>query len=281
LVTRDQLVGLGFSAKAIEYRAQTGSLHRLQRGVFAVGHLSLPEGAVNAAALLYAGDDTVISHESAAAVWGLTPSPSFVALTMIGRHARRQPNLHIHEVSVLDIRDARLHAGFPVTSPARTLIDCAVSPTIDRMLNEARALKLVKDAEIEAAMARCPGRKGTGPMRRLLEAEMETGFTQSRAERCLKRIVGAAGLERPTFNTYVEGIRVDAHWPRLRVVVEVDGYQFHGHWAAFQRDRARDNTLVGAGYIVLRFTWHQLTQTPLRVAAEIARTLGRREAEAA
>jgi very-short-patch-repair endonuclease len=166
-----------------------------------------------------------------------------------------------------------------VTAPARTLIDCATNPNLDRMLNEARALKLVKDAEIEAAMARCPGRTGVKALRGLLAVEQDSGFTQSRAERCLKRIVGAAGLERPMFNTYVEGIRVDAHWPRLRVVVEVDGYQFHGHWAAFQRDRTRDNTLVGAGYIVLRFTWHQLTQTPLRVAATIALTLGRLEAQ--
>ncbi|HEY1714958.1 MAG TPA: type IV toxin-antitoxin system AbiEi family antitoxin domain-containing protein, partial [Solirubrobacteraceae bacterium] len=71
LVTRGQLVALGFSAKAIEHRVRGGLLHRVHRGVFAVGHGSLSEAADHAAALLYAGDDTVISHDSAAAVWGL------------------------------------------------------------------------------------------------------------------------------------------------------------------------------------------------------------------
>jgi very-short-patch-repair endonuclease len=57
------------------------------------------------------------------------------------------------------------------------------------------------------------------------------------------------------------------------VVLEVDGYQFHGHYRAFQRDRAKANRLVGAGYVVLRFTWPQLTERPMLVVAEIARTL--------
>jgi very-short-patch-repair endonuclease len=63
-------------------------------------------------------------------------------------------------------------------------------------------------------------------------------------------------------------------------VIEVDGYGAHGHWAAFQRDRARDNKLVAAGFVVLRFTWHQLTQRPMQVVAEVVRTLARLEAQA-
>jgi very-short-patch-repair endonuclease len=57
------------------------------------------------------------------------------------------------------------------------------------------------------------------------------------------------------------------------MVIEVDGYDVHGHWAAFQRDRAKANRLVGAGFVVLRFTWHQLTKKPLLVLAEIVRTM--------
>jgi very-short-patch-repair endonuclease len=197
-----------------------------------------------------------------------------VAITMIGRKVESQPQLQQHRVSGLDIRDARLHEGFPVTSPARTLIDCAgAGLAVDRLLNEARALKLVTDAEIYAAMERCPGRTGIKALRALLEIEKDTGYTRSKAEQILKRLVREAGLERPIFNTRVAGIEADAYWPRLRVIVEVDGYRAHGHWAAFQRDRARDNRLVGAGYLVLRFTWHQLTAQPLLVVAEIVRTL--------
>ena len=89
LVTRAQLVGLGLSRKAIEHRVQTGWLHRVHRGVFAVGNPLLQPLGAEAAGLLYAGEDAVISHESAAAIWRLTGRPSFVAITLIGQTVRR------------------------------------------------------------------------------------------------------------------------------------------------------------------------------------------------
>ena len=104
-------------------------------------------------------------------------------------------------------------------------------------------------------------------------AEQDTGFTRSEAERILKRIVTDSGIKRPIFNTYVEGVEVDAYWPRLGLVIEVDGYLTHGRWATFQRDRAKANKLIGAGFVVLRFTWHQLTRKPMVVLAEIVRAL--------
>jgi len=273
LVHRRQLEAVGITRGSYNHRIAVGSLHQVLPSVLSVVHPLIEPPAAETAALLYAGDDTVISHDSAAALWGLRCTPSFVALTVIGRHVRTRQGVNIHQVAGLDIRDARMHKGFPVTSPARTLIDCARNSNIDDLLNEARALKLVKDTEIYAAMDRCRGRKGTGPLRALLEAEKDTGFTRSKAERVLKRLVREAGIEQPIFNTYVAGIQADAYWPRLKVIVEVDGYDAHDHWAAFQRDRARDNRLVGAGYLVVRFTWAQLTGQPLRVVAEIVRAL--------
>jgi very-short-patch-repair endonuclease len=280
LVTRSQMVALGFSPKAIEHRFATGWLHHVQRGVFSVGSPVLQPWGAEMAALLSVGGDALLTHESAAAVWGLGANPSFVAITVIGRKVRNRQGVRVHEVNGFDIRDVQIHNALPVTTPARTLIDCAASSDLDRLLNEARVLKLVTDAEILAAMARCPGRTGVAAMRALLEAEKDTGFTRSRGERRLKRIIRASGIEWPIFNTYVEGVEADAYWPRFKVVIEVDGYHVHGHWRAFQRDRAKANKLVAAGYVVLRFTWHQLTLRPMQVAAEIARTLGRVEAEA-
>ncbi len=282
VVARSQLLSLGIGAGSIRHRVATGSLHPVFPSAFAVGAAVLqPRGAATAA-LLHTGDDAVLSHETAAALWGLAAPPSFVVITLIGRRIREQPGLRVHRVSALDTRDVRLCAGLPVTSPARTLIDCAAGAlAIDRLLNEARALKLVRDAEIEAAMDRCPRRKGVAAMRALLEAERDTGFTRSKAERALKRLVREAELERPIFNTRVEGVEADAYWPRLKLVVEVDGVQFHGHYQAFQRDRAKANRLVAAGYVVLRFTWVQLTERPMLVVATLARTLARLESRAA
>ncbi len=282
LVHLSQLRALGISRGSYEHRVEVGALHRVFPTVLSVVHPLLEAWTAETAALLYVGDNAVLSHQTAAALWGLTTNPSFVAITLIGRNVRIRPALRVHRAKMLDIRDARLHKGFPVTSVARTLIDCAAgNRNIDRLLNEARALKLVKDSEIYAAMDRCPGRKGTGPLRALLAAEADSGFTRSEAERILKRIVTESGIERPIFNTYVEGVEADAFWPRVKLVIEVDGYLTHGRWVAFQRDRAKANKLVGAGYVVLRFTWHQLTLRPMQVVAEIARTLARLKAQAA
>jgi very-short-patch-repair endonuclease len=273
LVCVSQLRELGIGRSAMRHRLAKGSLHVVLPSVLAVASPMLQPRGVETAALLAAGDGALISHESAAALWVLTPTPSFVVITVIGRNVKHQPGVRVHRVKTLDIRDVRIHQGFPVTSAARTLIDCATTTAIDRLLNEARVLKLVNNAEIDAAMDRCPGRTGVAAMRALLMAEQETGFTRLEAERRLKRLIGEAGLESPVFNTYVEGFEVDAYWPRYKVVVEVDGYAAHGHRQAFERDRARDNRLVGGGYVVLRITWHQLTRRPTAVLAEIVRAL--------
>jgi very-short-patch-repair endonuclease len=182
----------------------------------------------------------------------------------------------IHRVKTLDIRDVQVHAGFPVTSPARTLIDCAGRGPVGRLLNEARVLRLVSDAGIVAAMARCPGRKGTAAVRGLLSDRYEQGYSRSGAERRLRRLVRAAGLDPPAFNAYVLGFEVDAVWAAEKLIVEVDGYGAHGHQAAFERDRAKDQALIAAGYVVVRFTWNQLTQRPFMVVARIAGALAKR-----
>jgi very-short-patch-repair endonuclease len=275
------LRALGITRGSYEHRVETGALHRVLPSVLSVVSPVIEPWGVETAVLLYAGDNAVLSHESGAALWGLAAIPSFVAITLIGRKVESQPGVRVHRVKSLDIRDVRIHQGFPVTSPARTLIDCARGDRIDRLVNEARVLKLVKNSELVAAMDRVPLRPGVKRLRELLRAEDDSGFTRLEAERRLKLLIGEAGIETPVFNSHVEGCEVDAYWPRYRVVVEVDGYAAHGHRHAFEHDRARDNRLVAAGLVVLRFTWHQLTLRPMQVAAEIVRTLARREAEAA
>jgi very-short-patch-repair endonuclease len=281
LVHLRQLRSLGITRGSYEHRVEVGALHRVFPTVLSVVHPLLEPWSAETAALLYVGDDGVLSHESAAALWGLTSSPSFVAITMIGRHLRSRPGVTIYRAKTLDIRDISLRHGLPVTSPARTLIDCAAQPNVDHLLNEARAQKLVTDTALHQAIERCPGRKGTGPMRRLLAAETAAGYTRSEAERRLKRIVRDSNIEMPVFNQPLLGYKPDAFWRRQRVIVEVDGYRFHGHRQAFERDRARDAHFVAAGYVVIRFTWRQLTERPFEVAATIAATLARRDAQAA
>jgi very-short-patch-repair endonuclease len=88
------------------------------------------------------------------------------------------------------------------------------------------------------------------------------------------KLLRDAGLPQPLTNTKVEGFEVDFLWPDQKLIVEFDGFQFHGHRAAFERDRRRDQRQIAAGYRVIRITWRQLAEEPLTVVATIARALG-------
>ncbi|MGH2914135.1 MAG: endonuclease domain-containing protein, partial [Solirubrobacteraceae bacterium] len=121
---------------------------------------------------------------------------------------------------------------------------------------------------------------GTRRLAALLANECGPAPTRSEAERRLRALIDAAGLPRPLFNARLHGFEVDALWPSLRVVVEVDGFAFHAHRGAFERDRRRDQRLVAAGYTVIRITWRQLAHEPLGVVARLAQALALAQARA-
>jgi len=159
-----------------------------------------------------------------------------------------------------------------VTTPARTLLDLpAAGPVgqLARALDEARALRLVGPAQLEALAA--SGRRGAKRLRvLLLDAP---GFTRSEAERRMRALVRRARLPAPRANVRVHGHEVDLYWPDRRLVVEVDGHLTHAARSAFERDRLRDQELLARGVRVVRVTWWQLTQEPEAVAARLAATL--------
>ena len=99
---------------------------------------------------------------------------------------------------------------------------------------------------------------------RALQSDNASGFTRSAAERMLRGLIRAANLPRPRFNARLAGYEVDAVWPDRRLVVEVDGYAYHGHRAQFERDRRKDLALTAAGYRVIRVSWRQLTPSRWR-----------------
>jgi very-short-patch-repair endonuclease len=103
--------------------------------------------------------------------------------------------------------------------------------------------------------------------------QQEPSLTRSEAERRLLALIRAARLPPPRTNVRVGGFEVDMLWPAERLVVEIDGFAFHGGCAAFERDRRRDAQLLARGYRVLRITWRQLTREPHAVVATIAAAL--------
>jgi very-short-patch-repair endonuclease len=276
---RRQILALGIGSGPVAHRVRRGRLHRIFASVFAVGHAALPQWGAEVAALLSVGDDAVLSGRAAAVVWGMVkPSSTGLEVTVIGRHVRHQPGLRVHRVAALDLRDVRLRHGLPVAAPARTLIDFAADANDDQLagaLAEARVLRLVTDRELTGAMERAPWRAGVARLRRLRQTEGGRQRTRNDAERKLLALIVSAGLPPPVANVRVCGLEVDLLWPAERVIVEFDGWDAHGHHAAFERDHRRGQVLGAAGYRVLRVTWRQLIDEPIAVVVSIAQTLAR------
>jgi very-short-patch-repair endonuclease len=227
----------------------------------------------------------VISHRSAAYLWGLLEEPpTEVEVTLVGRRCRPKPTLTIRTVTHLDRRDVRQTHGIRVTSPARTIIDLAADVgdhEMERLIAEARARRLLPDGELEGALARAGRRRGVGRLGMVLRTEAGRTMTRSEVERRCRRLLEAAGLPQPRVNQRVAGYEVDFLWPDHRVVLEVDTFTFHGHRRAFEWDRRKTMALEDAGYHVVRVTRRQLVEEPYRVIAHIARTLDRRSRSAA
>jgi very-short-patch-repair endonuclease len=254
-------------------------LHRQFRGVYLYGHPTPLPGAIELAAVLACGNGTLVSHRSAAALYGLAIPPQHGAhVTVVRRSCRSRTGLRVHNVERLDDRDRRFPRGIPTTSPARTLVDLASDATSDeleRAIAEAHALKLVTEDELKAAADRAPKHAGVAALRAELRREAGPQWTQSGGERRMLELIRAAGLPIPQTQNRVAGWPADFLWADQRLIVEFDGYQFHGHRAAFERDRRRDQAHIAAGYTVIRITWRQLTEEPLSVVATIAALLSR------
>ena len=265
IVTTAQLAGAGLGPRSVAHRVAHGRLVRLYRGVFQVGPLAAPRGAEMAAVLATGG---VLSHQTAAAIWGLRPHRGAVHITVIGEAPRRRPGVRIHRSCSLD---AAVHDRLPLTTPTRTIHDLAAhlpQLELDRAVEQAQVLRLATRDEIAAE----PPRRGRHALQAALDDEPRV--TRSEAERRLLALISQARLPRPETNSTVEGYEVDLLWRRERLIVEVDGYAYHSTRQAFERDRARDAALQAAGYRVVRLTWRQIAYEPLAVVVQLTRLLG-------
>jgi very-short-patch-repair endonuclease len=275
-VARRQLLTLGITARMVERRLASGRLIPVHRGVYAVGHRLLTLRGRWLAAVLACGPNSVLSHGSAAALWGIAKPGPRIEVAVDG--GRRRPGILVHCASLVDAERTRVD-GIPVTAVPRTLIDLAATlPTerLERAWEEADRLGLLGLVEIERASADARGRPGTAAVRRLIADAFEPSFTRSSLEDAFVAFCRRRELPMPRVNFTVLGQEVDAFWPGKALVVELDGYAFHRHRAAFERDRARDAALQAAGMSVLRITFRRLRDDPDGVETEIRRLLAGR-----
>lgn len=280
VVSRGQLEGLGLGLDGIERRVRRGRLHRLHAGVYAVGHRTLSRRARWLAAVFASGENAVVSHRSAAAVWRIRPlGPGPIHVTTprkwrsnagIRRHCSHLPT---DELTIVD--------GIPVTTVPRTILDLSgESPphVTELALREAEYLRLRDSLSLPCLLDRYPGRRGVRAVRAALARRAESpGRTRSRLEERFLPFLDRCGLPRPRLNAWLEvgGDRhqVDCLWRRQKAIVELDGWQAHGTRMAFREDRARDRRLRVAGYSVTRIAWAQLDDEAEPLAEDLKRIL--------
>jgi predicted transcriptional regulator of viral defense system len=263
VVSRGELLAIGFDRGGIDRMVQSGRLHRLYRGVYSVGHTVVSWRGAYLAAVLACGDGAVLSHRSAADLWGMRPTttpridvtvPRTSGVRSHGRIVVHRPRRSAETVT---------REGIPVTTPGRTLADLATA--LPRRELE-KAAEMAEAAKLHVAFD--PDHPGAKRLAKILDGHDLATDTRSGLEDEFLALCDRYAIPRPRVNMLVEGFLVDFCWPEERLIVETDG-RHHLTRAAFERDRARDAFLTAIRWRVMRFTRRQVRGEPETVAARV------------
>jgi hypothetical protein len=275
-LTREQLLGLGLGKAAIAYRCRHKRLFRVHLGVYALGRPPQLPLERAAAAVLACGQGAALSHGSALSLWGFASEwrwPAHVTCPAL----RRRPRIVTHKAPGLTRRDIRIQLGIRVTSPARTLLDCAPSLPLKRLSRIAadarRSGHLHLDSLVDV-LARFPYHPGRRKLLRVLNG-LGTP-TRSEMENAFLDFCRRYELPAPLVNSHVAGHEVDMLFGAERLIVELDGWEFHRDRQNFESDRDRDADTLAAGFVTVRITWERLICAPDREARRLHAILAAR-----
>jgi predicted transcriptional regulator of viral defense system len=284
VVSIRQLEGpLGFSQRSVARAAAAGRLHRVYRGVYAVGHTDLSLQGECLAAVLAVGPGALLSYHSAGWLWGLwrgAPAP-FEVTAFVPRHHPTPKGIVRHRARNLVEDDRTVVDGIPVTSVARTLLDLAWKLRgyqIRRVLDCAEELGLLDLDAIRAVIERNRGHHGAKRLRYALDIYKPAPYTRSEFERRFVDHLVASGLPRPATGWNELGHELDVYWPERRFAIELDTWETHGTRYAFERDHDRDLDFALAGIEAIRVSERQFRREPDKIAAKVADLLARRPA---
>ena len=229
------------------------------------------------AAVLASGPDGLLSHRSAAALWGLRGYSEGAIHVTVPRKSPSSKPIKRH-FSVVPTDERAVKEGVPVASAHRTICDLAATASVDEvaaMIKEAEYLNLWDRLSLWDLLERHPGKRGSRNLRSALDriTEEPPGGKRSKLEERFAPFLRRYRLALPRFNDWIllgpKRFQVDCHWPDRRLIVELDGWEGHSSRSAFQDDRARDRALHVAGYSVTHLTWNQLDEEPEAIAADL------------
>ncbi len=289
-------MALGLTRSGIEHRIARGRLHPVARGIYGVGRPALTLNGRRMAAILACGGDldvdgevqigaerrkaqvVALSHDSAAELLGIAPETTTrFEVSSLSDAGRRVPGLTLHRRPGLRPDSIGSYEGIPVTSPVQTLIDLAPRHErwlVERLVNEADRLRLVRTDDLRKALDTHAGEPGVARLREILDRRTFR-YTRSELERAFLPLARTAGLPLPRTSVYVNGHEVDFYFPTLDLVVETDGLTYHRTPAQQAKDHERDQNHSAAGTHPLRFTHAQIKYEPDRVVRTLRATASR------
>lgn len=276
VVSRSQLKS-ELSEVTIDRWIRSGRLHRIYLGVYALGHDAITRRGRWMGAVLASGEGAVLSHQSAAALWGIWGSGAGETHVTVPRKTRSQRYIRRH-FSVLPDDERTVVDGIPVTPAARAVLDLAAAKgaaAAESALREMEYLGIYGPVSLPVLLERHPRHKGTPIVRVCLERldDDPGGRIRSHLEELFLPFLDANKIPRPRLNAWVDlgddRFQVDCLWPDARLIGELDGFKSHGTKRAFRKDRRRDRRLGARGYHVVRITEDQISDEPLDIAADL------------
>ncbi len=266
-----QLLWAGLDHNAITRRVRDGRLHRLYRGVYAVGFTELSENGKRLAAVFAYGDPAALGLWHCASLHDVSrwPSPARIDIVV---PTRRRPidGLRVHHRHGLDPRDVTTYKRIPVTRIERMLLDFADVLTPHQLafvIHRCAFHGLFFLPRLQDVAERSNGRR-LNVVDRAIELHLSGSVgTRSTAEDTFLRVLDGR-VEEPLVNAPLLGEEPDFHWPARRLVVEVDGPS-HGRPASRRDDARKDAKLREAGWTVLRCSDREVHAGAPRVMAAL------------
>jgi very-short-patch-repair endonuclease len=287
VVTRDQLEGLGLNDQAIAKRVERRRLFRIHQRVYSLTPGVMTERGKFMAAVLACGPDAVLSHRSAAYLWGLVDSwRRPIDVTAPNRRGRSPEGVAAHRDRSLQPIDKTTVHGVPCTSVARTLLDfAAVAPEweVRKVVAQAEVLRLLDKPKLRALLKRSRRRRGVARLRLILDTiHPQTKRTRSELERLFLEMCAKQDVSSPEVNVWLDApngkrYQADFLWRDTRLIVEADSRRFHDTDSSFVSDRKRQQQLELAGWRVSRCTWEEVEREPRRLALTIQGLMAQRQ----
>lgn len=286
VITRAEAIALGIAPATLSRRVDNGYLVRVGHGIYAQPGVLGTEQTLLRAATRALG--AVASHESAARLHGLDATRlRTVSVSVPVRRSNRFEGVTVHQLTDLSATETCEISSIPTTDPTRTIIDLAsVVPKqiLADLLDQSVRIRLTSYESVADRLENMArrGKPGVVKARQVLEIRLGgPAILDSTLETRFLDLLAASGLPIPTTQFQPPWLRrmsgrVDLAYLDEKLILEGDSRRWHGTPDAFQLDRQRDNLAQLAGWMILRFTWEDITKRSDYVIDMVAEALMKR-----